>query len=169
MTRKKRLYLSVLIPGALFGLLVGAGLAVNFLLRSGKAWRGGSAGSVLKILLDVFFSWDNLIAMALLFGVLGFALYAFLGKEKDKTVCHTLMTVFSALGNLCCLSPLLFTFADAESKLWEVMGWGMAFFAVPMIVLRTLFLVAAVVTFAVALFLKRAEKRRLCSALPQSE
>ena len=117
MTKKKRLYLSVLIPTGIFlaVVLIGAAymLAISPYVGSQNRWLDGppkeaSTYSLAFHFLEELFSWGNFVRLTAFSAALGFALWCLFAKRRNRSASVAFTVFLSGFGIVLSAIPLLF-------------------------------------------------------------
>ena len=135
MTKKKRLYLSVLVPLGIFlaVVLIGAAYmwAISPYVGSQNRWLDGppkeaSTYSLAFHFLEELFSWRNLVRLTAFSVALGFALWQLLSKRKEGAASYASLAACSGFGMLLSVIPLLFALLIPLSDTMAFASLGLA-------------------------------------------
>lgn len=135
MTKKKRLYLSVLIPAGIFLAMVLAGAVYLCLIGpyvdSWGTWLDGppkEAGtySLAYVFLKAYFSFENIASLAAFAAGLGFAIWKLFSEKRKRDASPGLLVFFSGCGILASFLPLLFGLLIPVSDTMAFASLGLA-------------------------------------------
>ena len=135
MSKKKRAYLSVLIPACIFAAVVLIGIV--YLLNIGHyvgtqdRWLDGppkeaSTYSLAFHFLEELFSWRNIVRLVAFSAALGFALWQLLSKRKEGAASYASLAACSGFGMLLSVIPLLFALLIPLSDTMAFASLGLA-------------------------------------------
>ena len=135
MTRKKRLYLSVLIPLCLFLAVVLIGVIdVLSIGRYVDSWdnclgtppKEAGTYSLAYVFLKELFSFGNLVRLAVFSAALGFALWCLLAKRRNRSASVAFTVFLSGFGIVLSAIPLLFAISIPVSDTMAFAVLGLA-------------------------------------------
>ncbi len=166
MSKKKRLYLSVLIPMCLFLAMVLIGivymLMINPYVGSQDSWLDGppkeaSTYSLAFHFLEELFSWRNFVRLTAFSVALGFALWYLLAKRRNRDTLLAFLAFFSGFGILLSVVPLRFALLIpvSDTMAFAVLGLAEILEAVIYPLARILLFIAAILLVRLLLSFRR--------------
>ena len=133
MTKKKRLYLSVLIPLCLFLAVLLTGVVYMLLIRphAGGMWMGeppkeSHTYSMALHFLEELFSPGNFVRLTAFSGALGFALWHLPFKRRNRATSLAFLVCVAGFGILLSAVPLLFALLIPVSDTMAFAIFGLA-------------------------------------------
>ena len=135
MSKKKRLYLSVLIPACLFVAVILIGivylLCINHYAHAQDGWLGEPPKKVYTYalafsFLEKLFSWRNIVRLTAFSAALGFALWQLLSKRKEGAASYASLAACAGFGILLSVIPLLFALLIPVSDTMAFASLGLA-------------------------------------------